>query len=182
MVIEEVRMSQHSMLRMLQAKRLCTYVFMLITEFKEGMKHAFEMSDLGLLKFFLGLEIKQTREGLFISQEKYAKGLISKFGLSKCNFEETPMNTSEKLQLEDGADKCNEAVYRSLVGGLIYLTHTRPNLVYAVGIISRFMQYPSKIHYGAARRILKYVAGTINFGLWYERGVEIELSGFADSD
>lgn len=92
------------------------------------------------------------------------------------------MNSNEKLHLEDGSDKVDEAVYRSLVGGLIYLTHSRPDLTYAVSLVSRFMQKPSKIHFGAARRILRYVANTISFGIWYKHSESNKLVGYSDSD
>ncbi|KAK1431533.1 hypothetical protein QVD17_07993 [Tagetes erecta] len=154
----------------------------LIKEFKNGMKQAFEMTDVGKLKFFLGLEVQQTAEGIFLSQEKYATALVAKFGVKNCKTEVTPMNYNEKLQLEDGADRSNEEQFRSLIGGLLYLTHSRPDLAYSVSLISRFMQAPSKIHMGAARRILKYVAGTTKLGIWYKRSQGVKLVGFSDSD
>lgn len=92
------------------------------------------------------------------------------------------MNSNEKLSLNDEADKVNEEGFRSLVGGLIYLTHSRPDISYAVSLVSRFMQTPSKIHLGAARRILCYVATTPKFGIWYNRAAEINLVGYSDSD
>ncbi|MFS7974794.1 putative RNA-directed DNA polymerase [Helianthus anomalus] len=154
----------------------------LVKEFKRCMEHEFEMSDMGLLKLFLGLEVKQTDKGVFLSQENYAKGIVSKFGMEGCKVEDTPMNVNEKLMQDDKADKANEVIFRSLVGSLIYLTHTRPDLAYSVSLISRFMQNPSKLHLGAAKRIVKYVAGTTGYGIWYERGVPINLIGYTDSD
>ncbi|KAJ0452174.1 putative RNA-directed DNA polymerase [Helianthus annuus] len=154
----------------------------LIKEFKACMEQEFEMSDMGLLKLFLGLEVNQTPKGVFLSQKKYAKSLVSKFGMDGCKAEVTPMNANEKLFLDDKADKVDEVMFRSLVGGLIYLTHTRPDLAYSVSLISRFMQSPSKLHLGAAKRILRYVASTIGFGIWYERGVPVQLLGYTDSD
>ncbi|KAK1417486.1 hypothetical protein QVD17_26615 [Tagetes erecta] len=154
----------------------------MIDEFKQGMKETFEMTDVGKLKFFLGLEVTQTRNGIWLSQEKYAKTLVEKFGVHNSKEELTPMNYNEKLQMNDGADKANEEQYRSLVGGLLYLTHSRPDLTYAVSLVSRFLQSPSKIHMGAARRILKYVASTTHFGIWYKKSQEIKLVGYSDSD
>ncbi|KAK1437640.1 hypothetical protein QVD17_03434 [Tagetes erecta] len=154
----------------------------MIKEFKQGMEEAFEMTDVGKLKLFLGLEVQQTKDGIFLGQEQYAKGLVSKFGVKDSKEEVTPMNCNEKLQLDDEADKANEEQFRSLVGGLLYLTHSRPDLAYAVSLISRFMQSPSKIHMGAAKRILKYVASTTKFGIWYKRSQEIDLVGYSDSD
>ncbi|KAJ0829337.1 putative RNA-directed DNA polymerase [Helianthus annuus] len=155
---------------------------MMIAEFKAGMKKVFEMTDLGKLQYFLGLEIKQTHEGVFISQEKYALNLISKFGMTGCKLDDIPMSSYEKFQVDDGEDKVEETRYRSLVGSLMYLTHTHPDLSYAVGVLSRFMQSPSKTHAGAAKKILRYIAGTCQFGIWYKRGTKVELFGYTDSD
>ncbi|XP_021986165.1 uncharacterized mitochondrial protein AtMg00810-like [Helianthus annuus] len=146
------------------------------------MKEEFEMFDMGLLKYFLGLEVKQTKQGFFLSQDKYVKSLLLKFGMEVCNVEDIPMIVNDKLQIDDQAYKANEVAYRSLVGGLIYLTHSRPDLAYSVSIVSRFMQVPSKIHWGAERRILRYVACTTGFGIWYNKGAKIELVGYTDSD
>lgn len=154
----------------------------MIGEFKHGMKLIFEMTDMGLMKYFLGLEVTQTKDGICMCQEKYARDLLTRFGMNHCKEEITPMNCNEKLLLDDGADKVNEEVYRSLVGGLIYLTHSRPDLAYSVSHISRFMQRPSKIHFGAARRILRYVGSTTNFGIWYKHSKSIDLVGHSDSD
>nr|XP_043638341.1 secreted RxLR effector protein 161-like [Erigeron canadensis] len=92
------------------------------------------------------------------------------------------MNRNEKLQLEDGTGKVDEKTFRSIVGGLIYLTHTRPDLAFSVSMVSRFMHSPSKTHQGAVRRILRYVRGSTDFGLWYPKSKDVTLSGFSDSD
>jgi len=122
------------------------------------MMNEFEMSDMGLLHYFLGLEVHQAEDGIFLSQRKYAKDLLTKFGLLNCKPAATPMNVGEKLQLKDGAEMDDARSFRSMVGGLIYLTHTRPDIAFSVGVISRFMQQPSKVHFGAAKRVLCYVA------------------------
>ncbi|XP_075105094.1 secreted RxLR effector protein 161-like [Nicotiana tabacum] len=92
------------------------------------------------------------------------------------------MDVNEKLQLEDGTEKVDGSYFRSLVRGLICLTHSRPDTSFSVGVISRFMHKPSKHHLGAAKRILRYIAGTINFGLWYSRCSSFNLYDFSDSD
>lgn len=103
------------------------------------MESKFEMSDMGLLHYFLGLEVQQSMDSIFISQSKYAKDLLNKFGMLNSNPADTPMNFYEKLQQDDGAQMTDPRKFRSLVGGLIYLTHTRPDIGYFVGLISRFM-------------------------------------------
>ncbi|KAK9148869.1 hypothetical protein Scep_007626 [Stephania cephalantha] len=154
----------------------------LLNKFKSQMMHEFEMSDMGLLHYFLGLEVSQVEDGVFLSQRKYANDLLNKFGMSNCKPAATPMNLNEKLQLQDGAEMADAKLFKSLVGGLIYLTNTRPNIAFSVGVISRFMQEPSKIHFGAAKRILRYVAGTMEYGIWYTKVVNFRLCGFTDSD
>lgn len=98
----------------------------LVEEFKQSMMQNFEMSDLGLLHYFLGLEIKQSADGIFISQVNYAANLLKRFHMQNCKVSSTPLNVNEKLQVQDGSGNADITIFRSLVGGLIYLTHTRP--------------------------------------------------------
>ena len=154
----------------------------LITEFKSDMKKKYEMSDLGLLHYFLGIGIIQSDEGIFITQEKYAKALLERFKMIGCNPVATPLVVNEKFQKEDGSGEADATLYRSLVGSLLYLTATRPDIMFATSLLSRFMHKPTRIHYGAAKRILRYIQGTIKFGIMYERNVEPKLFGFCDSD
>ena len=132
----------------------------IVAEFKDCMMKKFEMSDLGLLHYFLGLEVKQGVDGIFISQRKYAMDLLKKFNMVNCKVAATPMNVNEKLCHDDGGKMANAIYFRSLVGGLNYLSHTRPDIAFSVGVVFRFMYNPSKLHLGAAKRILRYVAGT----------------------
>ncbi|KAJ0625036.1 putative RNA-directed DNA polymerase [Helianthus annuus] len=129
-----------------------------------------------------GSEVNQTHDGVFISQEKYAQSLLIKFGMKACKGEDVPMSSYDKYQTGDVEVTVDETTYRSLVGGLIYLTHTRPDFAYAVGVLSRFMQSPSKIHAGAARKILRYVASISEYGIWYKKNDKLKLVGYSDSD
>lgn len=129
-----------------------------------------------------GLEIKQGEDGVFVSQRKYAEDLLKRFNMIDCKAASTPMNINEKLQLEDGTEKADATLFRSLVGGLIYLTHTRPDIAFSVGMVSRFMHNPSRQHFGAAKRLLRYIAGTQDFGIWYSNVADFKLIGFTDSD
>ncbi|XP_028062411.1 uncharacterized protein LOC114265776 [Camellia sinensis] len=153
----------------------------LTAEFKSRMMHEFEMSDMGLLHYFLGLEVQQAEGGIFISQRKYAKDLLNKFGMLNCKPATTPMNINEKLQCEDRAEMA-DARFKSLVGGLIYLTYTRPDIAFFVGMISRFMQHPSKLHFGAAKWVLCYIAGTMDYEIWYSKVFNFKLCGFTNND
>ncbi|KAI3788698.1 hypothetical protein L2E82_01471 [Cichorium intybus] len=158
------------------------WVRQLIEEFKKAMMSKFEMTDMGKLSYFLGLEVHQSTRGIHMSQQKYATDLLKQFGMMDCKPTSTPMNINEKLTAEDGTGKADARSYRSLIGRLIYLTHTRPDLSFPVGLLSRFMHNPTKQHFGAAKRVLRYVAGTKSFGLWYEQNKEFVLKGYTDSD
>ena len=154
----------------------------LVDEFKLCMEKEFEMTDLGKLQFFLGLEVKQGEDGIFVSQRKYARDLLFKFGMYNCKAAATPMNTNEKLQLADGTGAAEPSLYRSLIGGLNYLTHTRPDIMFSVSVLSRFMHNPTKQHLGAAKRVLRYIAGTTDLGIWYSSNSNFKLFGYCDSD
>ncbi|KAK2990889.1 hypothetical protein RJ640_006078 [Escallonia rubra] len=141
----------------------------------------FHLKKLGELHHFLGLELEQNEEGIFLCQQKYAKDLLIRFGLFGSNVIETPMEVNANLHMDEGEDIKDPTKYRQLIGSLIYLTLTRPDIVQAVGMVSRFMQAPKKPHLEAARRILKYLQGTIDFGIMYRRG-GYKINGFCDAD
>lgn len=154
----------------------------LIDEFKQEMKDVFEMTDLGLMTYFLGMEITQKRNEIFICQKKYAKEILKKFQLDECKTMNTPMNQKEKFIKDDGADKVDEAHFRSLIGCLMYLTATRPDILFPVSLLSRFMHCPSELHLKAAKRVVRYIKGTINYGVKYCKVQDFKLFGFSDSD
>ncbi|XP_016579224.2 secreted RxLR effector protein 161-like [Capsicum annuum] len=99
-----------------------------------------------------------------------------------CNVAATPMNINEKLCHDDGSEMANATYFRSLAGGLNYLSHTRPDIAFSVGVVSRFMHNPSKLHLGAVKRILRYIVGTLDHGIWYSKVTSFTLTGFTDSD
>ena len=115
-------------------------------------------------------------------QKKYAFDLLKRFHISNYEVESTPRNPNDKLQLKDGTRKADGRFFRSLVGGLNYLTHTRIDIAFPVSYVSRYMHSPTKQHLGAAKRILHYIAGTKNFGIWYTNVPDFKLTGFTDSD
>lgn len=153
----------------------------LIKEFKEVMKKEFEITDLGLMKYFLGIEVKQSEDGIFISQEKYALEILKKFKMEDCNPVSTPMEPGTKLSKFDGGNRVDPRRYRSLIGNLRYLTSTRPDLMLSVGIATRFMEDPSYTHWKALKRILRYIRGTSSLGLFYTRSDDYQLVGYSDS-
>ncbi|KAH9291602.1 hypothetical protein KI387_043209 [Taxus chinensis] len=154
----------------------------LMEKFQAEMKQEFEMSDLGLMHYFLGVEVQQQSEGISISQTKYVADLLKRFRMMSCTAVATPVALGEKLTKEDASSKVDATLYRSLVGSLMYLTTTRPDIMYVVSLISRFMQDPHESHWRAAKRILRYVSGTHNFGIHYSPTHKFELCGYTDSD
>ena len=154
----------------------------MIKDFKEAMTREFEMTDLGLMKYFLGLEVKQGKSGIFVSQEAYAKDILKKNKMEDCNPVATPMELGAKLSKFDEGDRVDANKYRSLVGSLRYLTCTRPDIAYSVGIVSRFMEEPKYSHLKAIKRILRYIRGTVSLGLFYSETHEYKLVGYSDSD
>ncbi|KAH9779126.1 hypothetical protein KPL71_007607 [Citrus sinensis] len=149
---------------------------------KENLSVRFQMKELGQLKHFLGLEVDQTKEGIFLCQQKYAKDLLKKFGMLECKPISTPMEPNAKMCAHEGKDLEDASMYRQLVGSLIYLTLTRPDISYAVGVMSRYMQNPKKSHLEAVRRVLRYVKSTIDYGLLYKKGGNCKLVGYCDAD
>jgi len=127
----------------------------LVEEFKTNMKDKFEMNELGLLSYFLGMEVTQSEQGYFLCQKRFTMKLLNKFAMENCKPVSTPVVQGQKLMKEDEALKTDGKAYRSLVGSLLYLTATRPDIVFAVNYLSRFMQSPSQIHFVAAKRVLR---------------------------
>ena len=141
------------------------------------MKSTIEMTDLGLLYYYLELQIKQTEDRIVVSQQNYAKDLVRRFNMQGCNEALTAINTNE-LQASDGIGSADIERYRSMVGGLIYLTHTRPDILFVVGVVLKFMNNPTKHHLGTARRILRHVARNTSFAIWYTYLYDFKLCGF----
>ena len=155
---------------------------MQVAEFKLNMMQVFEMTDLGLMKFFLGMEIMQNREEIFICQKKYSREILKKFQMDNCKPTATPMNQKDKFSKEDGTARVDEEKFRSLIGCLLYLTATRPDILHATSLLSRFMHCPTEIHMRAAKRILRYIKGTCSFGVKFVKCQDFKLHGFSDSD
>ncbi|KAI5328948.1 hypothetical protein L3X38_028345 [Prunus dulcis] len=154
----------------------------MMAAFKDDMMRQYEMTDLGLLHHFLGLGVLQTDSCIFLHQKKYAKTLLDKFGLKDCKSVATPLAVNEKLSKVDGSELANETLYRQMVGSLLYLTATRPDIMFAASLSARFMHNPTKKHMGTAKRVLRYVQGTINYGTAYDKGKGAMLIGYCDSD
>lgn len=155
-----------------------------IVAFKLEMKRVFLMSDLGLLSYYLGIEVNQGPHGISLCQSAYAGKLLERSGMSTCNPSLAPMEPRLKLSKESTAPLVDATEYRRVIGGLRYLVHTRPDLAYAVGYLSRFMEKPHEDHLNAVKRVLRYVAGTRDYGLHYARREDerARLVGYSDAD
>jgi len=139
-----------------------------VEKFKAVMKQRFDMSDLGLLSFYLGIEVRQDASSITLRQTHYAKWILELGDMVGCNPAHTPMEEKLKLSRDSEVDEVDPTHYRRLVGSLRYLVHTRPDLAFAVGYVSRFMERPMVEHLQAIKRILRYMVGTLDYGLHYK--------------
>lgn len=128
------------------------------------------------------MEIHQCEAGIFISQQKRALKVLKKFHMERSKSVATPLVVNEKLSKNEVDVKADASVYRSLIGSLLYLSATRPNFMFSASLLSRFMHSPSQIHFGVAKRVLRYIRGTFDYGLWFVKKESKELQGYADSD
>jgi hypothetical protein len=156
----------------------------LIAQTKRELSAEFEMKDLGLMHYFLGLEVWQKPSEIFLSQGKYAIDVLRRFGMLDCKSMTTPMVSNLK-KLHDqatGSDPEDPTVYRQIIGSLMYLVHTRSDICFAMNALIQFMCEPKHIHMVVAKHILIYIRGTIAYGLKYTSSGGVMLHGFSDSD
>uniref|UniRef100_A0A803ND66 Reverse transcriptase Ty1/copia-type domain-containing protein n=1 Tax=Chenopodium quinoa TaxID=63459 RepID=A0A803ND66_CHEQI len=137
-----------------------------IEQLKGKLFQEFEMKDLGNLKYFLGIEVLRSKGGIFISQRKYILDFLTETGMINCKPADTPMIMNHGLQIIEGSELVNQTRYQRLVGKLIYLSHTQPDLAYVVGVVSRFMHKPQKQHLEAVYRILRYLKKHLEEGFY----------------
>ena len=140
------------------------------------------MSVIGKLTHFLRLQIHQQDSGIFLSQSKYAKNLVKKFGLESASSIRTPMSPNVKLTVDLLGKNVYSSLYRSMIGSLLYLTASRPNISYSVGVCARYQANPKESHMTALKRIIKYVKTTVEFGVWYSKDTNDVLAGYFDAD
>ena len=126
--------------------------------------------------------MKQTDSGIHINKAKYAKNLVKRFGLEKAAHARTPMATNTKLTNNPLGESVNVTLYRNMIGCLLYLTTSRPNIVFSVGVCYRFQFYPKVSHLNIVKRIIKYVSGTCDYGLFYSKESNLSLVGYLDLD
>ncbi|XP_050222620.1 uncharacterized mitochondrial protein AtMg00810-like [Mercurialis annua] len=154
----------------------------LIKDLQHMLHSTFKMKDLGHLNYFLGLEVHPQQNGLLLNQNKYAQDLIDLAGLKDATPVDTPMEVNVKYRKDEGNLLPDPFLYRRLVGSLIYLTVTRPDISYVVHTVSRFMQSPRHLHLAAVRRIIRYILGSTSRGLFFPVGSSLHLTTYSDSD
>ncbi|GKB85702.1 retrovirus-related pol polyprotein from transposon TNT 1-94 [Tanacetum coccineum] len=150
--------------------------------FSKEMSSKFQMSMMGQMSFFLGLQVSQSPRGIFINQAKYALETLKKYGMDLSDPVDTPMVDRLKLDEDLMGIPIDQTRFRGMVGSLMYLTASRLDLVFAMCMCARYQAKPTKKHLEAIKRIFRYLKGTINMGLWYPKDNAMSLTAYADAD
>jgi hypothetical protein len=140
------------------------------------------MKDLGLMHYFLGLEVWQSLEKIFLNQGKYAVEILKRFDMLECKSMNTPMETKLKLMVDTSSELIDVMMYRWIIGSLMNLTNTRLDICFAVNILSQFLVEPRRVHLVAAKHVMRYLKGTLDFGLSYNGDHDFNMSGYSYSD
>ncbi|GJX72224.1 putative ribonuclease H-like domain-containing protein [Tanacetum coccineum] len=151
-------------------------------KFEALMKSRFQMSSMGELTFFLGLQVKQKKDGIFISHDKYVEKILKKFDFASVKTASTPIETQKPLVKDEEASDVDVHLYRSMIGSLMYLTAFRPDIMFAVCACSRFQVTPNTSHLSVVKRIFRYLKGKPKLGLWYPKVSSFDLEAYSDSD
>jgi hypothetical protein len=146
------------------------------------MMQKFEMSMMGKLAYFLGFQVKQLKDDTFISQTKYTQDLLKRFGMKDAKPAKTPMGTDEHIDLNKGGKSVDQKAYRSMIGSLLYICASRPDIMLSVCMCARFQSDHNECHLVVVKRILRYLVFTPCFGIWYPKGSTFDLIGYSDSD
>ena len=153
-----------------------------ISLLKQMLSTKFHMKDLGPVRYFLGLEVDRTDAGFFLSQQKYTKDLLAEYGMLTAKPLQLPLDSHLKLTPDKGDPLPNPVIYQRLIGKLIYLTITRPDLAFSVQLLSQFMQAPTTVHFQTAKRLLRYLVGTSSQGILLASSSAAHLTAYCDSD
>jgi hypothetical protein len=154
-----------------------------VNSFEAEMKKLFNMSDLGALSYYLSIEVAQGDRGTTLCQSSYIRRILEKAGMAGCNPCCVPMEPKLKLSKKSTSPPVDATLHRSIVGSLHYLVHTRPDIAFAIGYVSRFMEAPTTEHMATMKHLLRYISGTRNLGCFFGRGDgSMVLTGYSDSD
>jgi hypothetical protein len=151
----------------------------LVSRFQEMMESKFQMSMIGELTFFLGIQVKQ---GTFVHQAKYTKDIMKKFNMAELKPVSTLMSSAASLGPDEDGEAVDQREYRSMIGSLLYLTATRPDIQFAMGLCARFQSSPRSSHRMAVQRVFRYLKHTPEFEIWYSASSSLDLIGFSDVD
>jgi hypothetical protein len=155
----------------------------LIIDCKKKLAAEFEMKDLGLMHYFLGLEVWQkSPEKIFLNQGKYAVEILKRFDMLECKSMNTPMETKLKLLVDTSSEVIDATLYKQIIGSLMYLTTTKPDICFDVNTLSQFLVEPRRVHLVAAKHVMRYLKGTLDFGISYNGDHDFRLSGYTNSD
>ncbi|GKB73399.1 retrovirus-related pol polyprotein from transposon TNT 1-94 [Tanacetum coccineum] len=154
----------------------------LCDDFSRIMHEEFKMSMMGKLNFFLSLQIKQLEDSIFFNQSKYIQEMLKKFGLEDFKPIKTPMLSETKITRDEDRESINNTKYHGMIGSLLYLMASRPNIMFSVFLCARFQEDPRSSHLEAVKRIFRYIKGTTHLGLWYPKGTGIETIVYTDYD
>jgi hypothetical protein len=154
----------------------------LITKCKQRLASEFEMKDLGLMHYFLGLEVWRSPERIFLNQGKYTVEILKRFDMLECKPMNTPMEAKLKLLVNTSLGLIDATLYRQIIGSLMYLTNTRPDICFVVNTLGQFLVEPRRVHLVDAKHVMRYLKGTIDYGLSYDGDHDFTLRGYIDAD
>jgi hypothetical protein len=154
----------------------------LVSKFQEMMESEFQMSMMGELTFFLGIQVKQMKQGTFVDQVKYTKDLMKKFNMAELKPVSTPMSSAISLGPDEDGEAVNQREYRSMIGSLLYLTATRSDIQFIVGLCARFQASPRSSYRTVVQWVFRYLKHTPEFGIWYSASSSLDLVGFSNAD
>jgi hypothetical protein len=154
----------------------------LVSRFQKMMESEFQMSMMGELTFFLGIQVKQMKQGTFVHQANYTKDLMKKFNMAEIKPVSTPMSSTTSLGPDEDGEVVDQREYRSMIGSLLYLTVTRSDIQFTVGLCARFQAFPCSSHQTTVQQIFRYHKHTPEFGIWYSASSSLDLIGSSDVD
>jgi hypothetical protein len=154
----------------------------LVSKFQKIMKSELQISMMGELTFFFGIQVKQTKRGTFVHQAKYTNDIMKKFNMAELKSMSTPMSTTTSLGPDEDGEAVDQREYRSIISSLLYLIATRSDIQFIVGLCVCFQAFPCSSHQTAVQRMFRYLKHTPEFGIWYSASSSLDLVGFSDAD
>jgi len=155
---------------------------LMFREFKKSMEREFNMTGLGKMRYFLGLEVIQRSYGILVGQKKYAMEILKRFKMDQSNSVQNPIVPGFKPTKDEEGAKVDKTYFKQVMGCLMYIMSTRPDMVFSVSLLSRYMENPTELHLQLAKRVLKYLKGTFQLRIFYKKGGDDEIVAYTDSD